>query len=384
LRDLFYDFNTDSYRSPELSILSRHMSKTGVVELEWSQEPDGTAWMVRSDGLLIGCTFEKDQEVSAWHRHVFGGNGVVESIAVIPDPTITYDEVWLIVRRTINGQTKRYVEYIDKEWTADLGIEAAFYVDCGVKYDGTKAVSLTIDNPAIGTSRTFTAGSATFASGDVGKEIWELQVTTAADGRLKDIPVTRIIGRATITGFTSSTVVTATIYRTFSSTTIVASSWAVAVNGLSGLSHLEGATVQVLTDGSTHPNKVVSSGTISLDRFTSRACAGLGYQSKGRTMPVEPKGVQVTIQGRTKRIVNSVIKFFETVGCKYGNAESNLEPLQFRLTSDELGVPTQPFTGDKEVDYRGGFELAGQVVFIQDQPLPFKVLSILHDTDVKS
>ena len=66
-------------------------------------------------------------------------HALVESIATIPGTA--EDEVWLIVNRTINGATKRYVEYL-KSFDFGSDVEDAFFVDSGLTYSGTSASSL--------------------------------------------------------------------------------------------------------------------------------------------------------------------------------------------------------------------------------------------------
>ena len=87
-----------------------------------------------------------------------------------------------------------------------------------------------------------------------------------------------------------------------------------ATTTLSGLAHLEGQTVSILADGSTHADKVVSSGSISLDRSTSKAVVGLAYDSVLQTMRIEGGAAEGTAQGKTKRISKVVLRLFETVG----------------------------------------------------------------------
>jgi len=96
-------------------------------------------WGARSDGVLLGFTYERDQDVVAWHRHELGGFSnagataipVVESLAAVPAPDATRDELYAVVKRYINGGTKRYVEYLSKIWEyGDLQVDA-FQLDCG-------------------------------------------------------------------------------------------------------------------------------------------------------------------------------------------------------------------------------------------------------------
>jgi sugar lactone lactonase YvrE len=106
LRELTFDFNVDGYTAPEMSLISEHITEGGIEEVSYQQSPMSILWMVRSDGQLIGFTFDKRAGAIAWHRHVPGGvfsvgDPVVESVASIPHPTKDYDELWMIVKRTL-------------------------------------------------------------------------------------------------------------------------------------------------------------------------------------------------------------------------------------------------------------------------------------------
>jgi hypothetical protein len=68
---------------------------------------------------------------------------VVESVAAIPSADGTRDELWMIVSRTIDGATKRYVEYMTKLFEEGDDQEDAFFVDCGATYDGVAATTIT-------------------------------------------------------------------------------------------------------------------------------------------------------------------------------------------------------------------------------------------------
>lgn len=143
LRELVYDFGTDAYQTNNLTILSEHITTPEVIDAAYQEEPDGLVWLVRSDGVLLSLTYEREQEVRAWSRHVLGGNGVaVESVACIPNPDGTADEAWLVVRRTINGVSRRYVEWLAAPFRPEVdGQASGFFVDCGLSYSGAPAAT---------------------------------------------------------------------------------------------------------------------------------------------------------------------------------------------------------------------------------------------------
>jgi len=142
VRELAYVFADDGFKSPDLTIASEHITAGGVVAIAYQAQPQTIVWFVRADGVLLGMTYDREQEAIAWHKHILGGSfgsgdAVVESIAVIPNSTGTADQLWLIVKRTINGSTKRYVEYMTPIWSDTIDPEDAHFVDCGLRYSGS-------------------------------------------------------------------------------------------------------------------------------------------------------------------------------------------------------------------------------------------------------
>ena len=145
VRELAFVYEVDGFRAPDMSVLSEHITQGGVgIQLAYQQEPQSVIWMVRGDGALVGLTYEREQNVVGWHYHELGGTStVVESISAIPAPDGTRDDLWLIVRRTVDGATKRYVEYMTKFFDESDVLEDAFFVDCGLTYDSVPATSIT-------------------------------------------------------------------------------------------------------------------------------------------------------------------------------------------------------------------------------------------------
>lgn len=138
LREYIYNFDTDSYTAQNLTLLSEHITGTGIVDMAYSQEPNQVVWMACSCGTLVGMTYERTEDVIGWHRHKIGGNAFVESVASIPHWDGDQDALFMVVRRTIDGQTKRYIEYMEKFYTGD----ESFYVDSGLSYNGTPVSTL--------------------------------------------------------------------------------------------------------------------------------------------------------------------------------------------------------------------------------------------------
>lgn len=130
-----YEFQRDGFVAPDLTMLAEHLTVGGFTVLGYQQQPDTILWAVRNDGTLCGMTYLRDQDVVAWHRHITGRlqnvtDGVIESVAVIPHQDLDRDQVWVSVKRTINGATKRYVEYFDDK-NGYYGATAARITDAG-------------------------------------------------------------------------------------------------------------------------------------------------------------------------------------------------------------------------------------------------------------
>lgn len=127
---LSYDFDSDSYINDEqLALLSEHIVQPSITQITYQQEPDSIIWALRSDGELISLTYLPDQEVKGWARHTT--DGLFESVAAIPGAV--NDVVYVTVKRTINGVTKRYIEFLEYEdgFYGQLGLDSALTATFG-------------------------------------------------------------------------------------------------------------------------------------------------------------------------------------------------------------------------------------------------------------
>jgi len=145
IRELSYSFDVDGFVSQDLSILCNHICKPGIRQMALAQNPDGVVWIVLEGGALAGMTYERDQQVIAFHRHVIGGNydsgnPVVESVATIPSST--RDETWLVVKRTVNGNDLRYIERLTFGLEDTETKDDATFLDCHLTYSGPPTSSI--------------------------------------------------------------------------------------------------------------------------------------------------------------------------------------------------------------------------------------------------
>jgi len=145
VREFKYIFENDSYTGKDLSILSEHLSnKTVIKQIEYQKTRNQITWCVTDTGQLLSMTFSPNDDVIAWSQHILGGtDSEVESVSIIPGSE-GQDEVWVSVKRTINGSTKRYIEYISKDYypltTQDK--DGAIFVDSSLEYNGTSTTTI--------------------------------------------------------------------------------------------------------------------------------------------------------------------------------------------------------------------------------------------------
>ena len=300
LLQLAYSFESDTYKAPDLTILAEHITRTGMVELAYQQEPQNIVWACLANGKLIGCTYYPDENIAAWHPHVVGGfsdaaqssSAKIESVAVIPAADGSRDELWGIVNRYIDGGTKRYVEYFTRYYEDDIDQEDAVHVDSSLSYDGSATTSI------------------------------------------------------------------------------------------SGLEHLEGQTVRVYADGANHPDKVVSGGAITLDRSASVVTVGLSNKWIMELLRPEGGSRNGVSQGKTKRIHRLIVRLYKTLGLNYGPDADNLDEEIFDYFT-KIGTAPSLFTGDKELDFDGDYELAGNVRFEDDGPFPAQIQAVMYQLVVE-
>ncbi len=147
IRELVYSFEVDGFVAKDLSLLAEHLFRQTtsdyIVDVAYQAEPDSIYWIVTNAGKLIGMTYLKEQDVVGFFQCPIAGGGstdaVVESVAVIPTADGTEDQLWASVKRTVNGGTVRYVEFIENPFNPsdEDDKDDMYFVDCGLTYDST-------------------------------------------------------------------------------------------------------------------------------------------------------------------------------------------------------------------------------------------------------
>lgn len=142
LHELAYNWEYGGYVAPDLSVLAEHMSEGdgAFSKIAFQKEPDSILWVMREDGVLTGCTFQKEHDVTGWFRCVTDGDFV--SIACIPG--INQDELWTVVKR---GSIWN-IELMEYRYNAETTTLNSFYIDCGATITVASSTN-TIEGPTL-------------------------------------------------------------------------------------------------------------------------------------------------------------------------------------------------------------------------------------------
>lgn len=396
MKEFIYDFASEAFSGNELTIFAEHLTRNyGITDLAYQQTPYKILWAVREDGVLLGLTYYPQHKVFGWHRHEIGGNGIVESIAVIPGSG--YDELWMVVRRTIDGSTVRYIErlnpfFVKPEWDVeyfmDDDLTDAQFLDSSLTLDNRINITdISSADPAVVT----TSAAHTWSNGDtiIIRNVKGVTDTTAVIRYKDDVDSTPVYGQSAVNGyeFTVANVGAQTAElkldgEDFDSTAmsdyISGGTAAKKVTAITGLDHLEGETVSILGDGNVLTEQEVSGGAINLDEAASVVHVGLPYESDLQTLPPRLSQQVGTYQAVTKQIQAFTLRLFETSGLYVGRNEDNLVAMEWVDDTVSAGHPIPCFTGDTEEQGFSGQFTTNPTIFIrQSDPLPATISALI-------
>lgn len=279
-RELAYSWQANGFVTGDLSLRATHLFDTfDLVDMAYAKAPQPIIWFVSSSGKLLGLTYVPEQQVGAWHWH--DTDGVFESVTVVAEGS--EDVLYAVVRRTINGSSKRYVERMASRQFADQ--EDAFFVDCGLTYSGTAATTIT------------------------------------------------------------------------------------------GLTHLEGKTVSILADGAVHPQRVVSSGSVTLDQEASTVHIGLPITADLQTLPLAMQIDNAFGQGRYKNVNKAWLRVYRSSGIFVGPEADKLTEMKQR-TTEPYGSPPLLKSEEMQILLTPSWADSGHVYIRQADPLPLSVVSM--------
>ena len=391
IRELAYNFDVDGYIAPDMTILAEHITEGGLTQVAYQQEPNQIIYATREDGELVGLTYQREQQVTAWHRHIFGGRFGIATITVSDYANISTGTKLTLTKSdgttvdfnstTGTAGTNEFKTQTNNDTTA-TNLKNAINAHANFTATVSSAVVTVTEtsHEATGylTIKSFDTTRLTATS--EGKAMVESVAVVPTDDKEYQ---TWVIVKRTINGTTKRYVeylneldFDQTDNTTFNFLDSALSYSGSPATNISGLTHLEGQVVSILADGATHPNKTVSSGAITLDRASKNVKVGLAFTSLLQTMRIDAGSQDGTSQGKTKRIYDITVRMFETIGIEVGPDLSEMERIPFRTSANLMDEGIPPFTGDKEVEFRGNYETDGFIYVRQTQPLPFTILSL--------
>ena len=384
VRQLYYRFEDDAYTAPDMTILAEHITEGGITEVDYAQEPDAIYWAVRSDGVLLGMTFNREEDVVAWHQHTIGGKTGTATVTVTDYANIPTGSRIILTKSngtkvtftseasgaSAPSETNGWRPNTNNDTTADniyTAINA--HADFTVANPAANVVTITETNPqAVGFLTVETTDSTRLAatSEGIAKAKSVASIPEGGEDQVWVI-VERVINGSTVqyVEYLDST----SNMDSYLTGTINSSSTSV-----TALDHLEGQKVQILIGDAVYPPQTVTNGAVTVDipsELSSKTInVGLGYVSELKTLRVEAGGQAGTSQGRKKRYNEVMVRLLNTVGVTI-----NGDQLPFRTSSTPMGTNIPQFTGDKRVTNLG-WDRDGQITVEQTQPLPMTILGI--------
>lgn len=397
VRDLGFKFQTQGYEGNDLTLFAPHLFEGfSLVDWDYQQTPNSIIWAVRSDGVLLGLTYIKEQEIWGWHRHDFE-NGFVENVCCIPNGD--EDDLYLIIKRTINGVEKRYVEKLATRVVSD--IKQSIFMDSALSYDGTN-YDLTSFMTLSGSGWTYqdpltiTANVATFSAANVGESI----ILTGPDGTIIRFALTAFISSSQMTGLPDKTVPV-----NMRSTLI--STWALGAKDLSGLWSLEGQNVAVVGDGFVigSPNNdayveqyVVTDGKLTLPKTYGVIHVGIPFISDIETLDIDTPNA-ATISTYFKKVDSVAASVEATRGFFAGIMSPEEDPSNITVPPsainplknlfeckvrnlEPMDQPVSLTTDVVTVSVSTTWNRNGGVFIRQVDPMPLTILSIVASGDI--
>ncbi|MDT8419346.1 MAG: ubiquitin-activating E1 FCCH domain-containing protein [Desulfuromonadales bacterium] len=362
IRSLGYFFESDSYEGRDLTLTAAHLlfGKT-VVDWAYQETPFNCVWIVTDDGQLLGLTYMPDQEVIGWHRH--DTDGYFESVCCLSEGG--EDALYAVVRREIGGQTKRYVERFTDRFFTD--IREAVFVDSALTYDGRGAgdVSFTLSTSGGWTYQDTLTFSTAFPAFSGASDEGDVIVLYDDEGEAL---------RLTIITYVSPSQVLVLPNRTVPEECKTGTSFDVARDTFTGLSHLEGKTVSVFADGNVAPQQTVSGGEISLSTPAVVVHAGLPIEADLETLDINAQGQ--TLQDKWKNIGSVQLIVEKTRGLFIGPDADHLLEVKPEM-SGYYDSPVTEMTGPLEMNVLSDWSRGGRIFIRQSDPLPATILAAI-------
>ena len=351
IMEMVYDFDQDAFQANEISVIANHILRQGerAIYTTYQQAPDNIIWYCLENGRLVGMTYLKEQQILAFHNHDIAGEYESETVT---SGDIIEDQKYII--KSVAG---------------------------GADFTNVGASANTI-----GISFTATGILPTWGSGSLAKvtnaEVVAIDSVPSSDG-LYD--VIHVVVKRTINGVTRQ--YHEYFYDNFypkhdqdkSGLFFVDSGLeysGAATSTITGLDHLEGQVVTVVAGEATHPDRTVTSGSITLDASYTNVKVGLGYTAKCRMLPAVFSGDIGSNHGSQKRGSEITVRFWNSLGFQCGDKLTNLDDITFRSSTDRMDRSPPLLTGDKKILLADSYDSEGDFYIQQNKPFPCNILMV--------
>lgn len=359
-----------AYITVDLNELSPDLMWDGIVDMGIQRLPEPRIFVVLASGIVRTLLFRRDVGdlgIAAWSTIRTPG-GFIENVNVVPQNE--EDAVYFIVRRTINGQTVRYIERLGSEVV--LNDEDDFYLDSALSLELTRPQTVARPSGVTGTI-TITTDDPVWDGGDVDKIVW------IGGGKVK---VTAVDSSTQVTGDVLFDITT--VDEDGNAAPIPGGRWGYGaeVSAVSGLDHLEGETVTIYADQSDAGTAVVSGGQVSLPKAASVVHIGLPFVSRWKSLKLAYGAQKGTALIQPKAVKNIGFVLYRTgPGISYGHSFENMKPLLTRFASGAWGAPVPLFTGEVFQGFDARYSSDTRIHLEVRGPAPARVLAYVPFID---
>ncbi len=390
IRELNYFFQVDTFRSTDLTELSEHITAPSVTRLAGQKETIPILWSLRSDGVLAGMVYNRDDTTLkvGWFRRILGGQSdsagtapVVKTIAAIPAPDSSHDQLWMAVRRFINGTSVLSVEYATKMFDGNTRQDDAFQVDCGATFDNP----VTITGITVAGSSVVTAPSHNLSNGDT------LKIQSVVGLNSSSVDINGIAFNSSLVNehtFIAGSVATNTFFlKDFDGNYVDSRGYSPYFSGgqvrklvstISGFTWLKNETVGVWADGGIHPvTQINSAGVLALSYPAAKVTVGYNYNSDGKTLRPEAGAADGSSIGKTRRPTRVAFMLRHIGDFNYGTSFDRLTPFNIPLADNQSADVAAPlFSGIIRDGLESVYDFDGQICFRQGSPGPGVVQTV--------
>lgn len=424
VRDLLVNWaglGASSAQQTDLTHFARHLFE-GYTITDWcyAEEPYSLVWAVRSDGVMLSLVYDPASQSLGWAQHNSeDGSATFESVCSVPEGT--EDAVYAVVKRTVNGATKRYIERLASRIVSDVrsyvGSDSAKVFDFRAS-DGSVVQLQNYTTLLGGTEADVVSTASSFTAANEGDVIvldpdgtdypvadqadWDTATYYAANdvvaykgaswfalnpgaGHKPDVSPTwwsRANGpfRATIQSFTDVSTVHVILDNNigpFSGGTWT-TKWGIAPRVVTGLDHLEGKTVAVLGDGTVQGQQVVGAGQITLETPAIDVVVGLPITCDAELLDVPVEQVKTNVKSVSRVNVEVVVSRGFWAGEDFDNLK---EKGNWRRVADSYGLP-QLKTDSVPMAIESGWNTGGRVAIRQTDPLPLSIVALTREFEI--